>query len=218
MRSGLVCLRLRPTTYCRVAINFSECRGTTRSSWSAVSSSIEGYWMPSSSGSLTLWSGEYLRRIHKHLYIFSSRSSKKAISHWNYHSDVWQHSVLQSPIAHPRTANGTEQIAGSQMWSKYINLQRCMHPSHRNIKIAGMGNRERTTEAVKLIAGSILQRSKEMKTFFQHTCYFQVCTWMNGSFPYKTVSDGEKVLYTFTKICSHQYLYHFWTCRYSGGI
>lgn len=89
MRSGLVCLRLRPTTYCRVAINFSECRGTTRSSWSAVSSSVAGYWMPSSSGSLTLWSGEYLRRVHKYLYIFSSSSNKKVLSHWNYHSDIW---------------------------------------------------------------------------------------------------------------------------------
>lgn len=89
MRSGLVCLRLRPTTYCKVAMNFSEWRGTTRSSWSAVRSSVEGYWMPSSSGSLILWSGEYLRRAHKSLHIFSSRLNKKVVSYWNHHSGIW---------------------------------------------------------------------------------------------------------------------------------
>lgn len=77
MRSGLVCLLLRPTTYCRVAMNFSECRGTTRSSWSAVSSSVEGYWMPSSSGSLTLCSGEYLRKTHKRFPIFFLKTQQE---------------------------------------------------------------------------------------------------------------------------------------------
>lgn len=99
MRSGLVCLRLRPTMYCRVAINFSECRGTTRSSWSAVRSSVEGYWMPSSSGSLILWSGEYLRRAHKRLHIFSSTPTRKVISHCSRHSGSWALRTLQFSAA-----------------------------------------------------------------------------------------------------------------------
>ena len=33
-----------PNTCCNVAINLRECRGTTRSSWSAVSSKAAGYW------------------------------------------------------------------------------------------------------------------------------------------------------------------------------
>lgn len=77
MRSGLVCLLLRPTMYCRVAMNFRECRGTTRSSWSAVRSSVEGYWMSSSSGNLTLWSGEYLRKTHKCFHIFFLKTQQE---------------------------------------------------------------------------------------------------------------------------------------------
>lgn len=64
MSSGLVCLGLGLTTYCSVAINFREWRGTTRSSWSAVSSKVAGYWTPSPCGNLILWSGEYLQEGH----------------------------------------------------------------------------------------------------------------------------------------------------------
>ena len=69
---GLVCglfSKLVHRTYCMVANNFNECSGTTRSSWSAVSSIVDGYWDSwsgdCSHGLLTLCSGEYL------------------ISHWN---------------------------------------------------------------------------------------------------------------------------------------
>lgn len=58
---GLLCFRLRPTMYWRVAMNFRECSGTTRSSWSAVRRSMDGYWMSSVSGNFTLCSGEYLK-------------------------------------------------------------------------------------------------------------------------------------------------------------
>ena len=46
------------------ANNFSECNGTTRSSWSAVNNMVAGYWhwLPElcSQGLRTLWRGEYL--------------------------------------------------------------------------------------------------------------------------------------------------------------
>lgn len=61
MSKGLLCFRLRPTMYWSVAMNLRECSGTTRSSWSAVRRSMEGYWMPSASGSFTLCRGEYLQ-------------------------------------------------------------------------------------------------------------------------------------------------------------
>lgn len=47
------------------ASSFKECRGTTRSSWSAVRSMVEGYWTevePFSHGRLTLCNGEYLNK------------------------------------------------------------------------------------------------------------------------------------------------------------
>lgn len=59
---GFVCLGLRPTMYCRVAMYLREWRGTTRSSWSPVSRSTAGYWTPLPSGTQMLWSGEYLAR------------------------------------------------------------------------------------------------------------------------------------------------------------
>ena len=49
----------------RTANNFNECNGTTRSSWSAVNSMVDGYWADwsedFSQGLPTLCSGEYLR-------------------------------------------------------------------------------------------------------------------------------------------------------------
>lgn len=42
------------------AMNFREWDGTTRSSWSPVSSNTAGYWV-SPSGTLMLWRGEYLK-------------------------------------------------------------------------------------------------------------------------------------------------------------
>lgn len=58
---GLLCFRLRPTMCWRVAMNFREWSGTTRSSWSAVRRSVDGYWMSSASGNFTLCNGEYLK-------------------------------------------------------------------------------------------------------------------------------------------------------------
>ena len=58
---GLFCFRLRPTRCWRVAMNLREWSGTTRSSWSAVRRSMDGYWISSASGSFTLCSGEYLK-------------------------------------------------------------------------------------------------------------------------------------------------------------
>ena len=58
-----------PMDHERTARNLSVCDGTTRSSWSAVSSMVGGYWRPrrgsspaSSHGRRTLWRGEYLRQ------------------------------------------------------------------------------------------------------------------------------------------------------------
>jgi len=58
-----------PMGHERTARNLSVCDGTTRSSWSAVSSMVGGYWRPrrgsspaSSHGRRTLWRGEYLRQ------------------------------------------------------------------------------------------------------------------------------------------------------------
>ena len=44
---------------CSCEMNLNECSGTTRSSWSAVSSSTAGYWT-SGGGTVMLCSGEYL--------------------------------------------------------------------------------------------------------------------------------------------------------------
>ena len=63
-----------PMGHERTARNLSVCDGTTRSSWSAVSSMVGGYWpwpwpwpprrgLPAAShGRRTLWRGEYLHR------------------------------------------------------------------------------------------------------------------------------------------------------------
>ena len=58
---GHTCSSLCPIVYCSSAMYFKEWSGTTRSSWSAVSSKSAGYWTPLS-GFLMLWSGEYLGR------------------------------------------------------------------------------------------------------------------------------------------------------------
>ena len=59
-----------PMGHERTARNLSVCDGTTRSSWSAVSSMVGGYWPwpprrgppAASHGRRTLWRGEYLHR------------------------------------------------------------------------------------------------------------------------------------------------------------
>ena len=58
--SGLVCLGQSRMTCCSCAMYLREWRGTTRSSWSAVNSSVAGYCL-SPSGTATLWSGELLQ-------------------------------------------------------------------------------------------------------------------------------------------------------------
>lgn len=49
---------LFPTSCWSCEMNLNECKGTTRSSWSAVSNNIQGYW--ASSRDLIVCKGEYL--------------------------------------------------------------------------------------------------------------------------------------------------------------
>lgn len=62
-RSGFCWWGKPPNSCCRVAISLRLCKGTTLSSWSAVSSKVAGYWC--SVFLFTLCKGEYLRRLGK---------------------------------------------------------------------------------------------------------------------------------------------------------
>lgn len=66
------CLLSSPMTWCNCAMYFREWSGTTRSSWSAVNNSNEGYWAPFC-GILILCRGEYLTTSNDQSTITSNR-------------------------------------------------------------------------------------------------------------------------------------------------
>ena len=60
---SLTCFSTPLMTWCSWAMYLKECRGTTLSSWSAVSNSMDGYCtLPG--GTAMLCRGEYLQQAH----------------------------------------------------------------------------------------------------------------------------------------------------------
>ena len=78
---------------------FSECRGDTLSSWSAVSTRVAGYWSSSEAGFLILCNGEYLENKPITIHWWSQKPYAQHILHDNVKVflDIWI-SVVRSPV------------------------------------------------------------------------------------------------------------------------
>lgn len=89
------------TECCKVAANFSEWRGLTRSSWSAVRIKVDGYSWLGFVGVCVLCRGEYLMRLLK---CFSSSGFPKSEHHAEPIVNLWKRNMSKTPtwaIAQP---------------------------------------------------------------------------------------------------------------------
>lgn len=123
---GFVCLGLRPTMYCRVAMYLREWRGTTRSSWSPVSRSTAGYWTPLPSGTQMLWSGEYLARQRRgaHRSHMSTRVEDNVrASHYKLPAQQLRITAVYIPSLTPYQEKNDPHHLGTQSPSTLVRWQ-----------------------------------------------------------------------------------------------